>query len=97
VDTPDESDKPDRLYADVERPKVMQMEWTVWMSWDRGRPTGRMLLEGSGPGDMDGPDGRTDCAHTAGGQPDGLRKDIERVEVNRMGWVGADALEPGTV
>ncbi|KAJ7708541.1 hypothetical protein B0H14DRAFT_3172584 [Mycena olivaceomarginata] len=55
------------------------------------------VLEGSRPREMDGPDGRTDCADTLGGQPDGSRKDIEQAEVDRTGRVGADELEPGTV
>ncbi|KAJ7895934.1 hypothetical protein B0H14DRAFT_2558394 [Mycena olivaceomarginata] len=48
-------------------------------------------------GDTDRPDGRMDCVHTSGGQPDGLHKDIERAEVDQMGQVGADELELGTV
>jgi hypothetical protein len=37
--------------------------------------------ERSGPEDTDELDGRTDCAHTSGGQLDRLRKDIEWTKV----------------
>jgi hypothetical protein len=41
-----------------------------------------------GKEDPDGPDDQTDCAPTSGGGLDRLCKDIERTEVDQMGWAG---------